>query len=154
MKLKIINESLITQEFETNSSQSEWFGYYNYDPLCLDRSKILCNRSPIDAVAPKQGVSIDLGYYDVEKCEWHKIGQSDSWNWQQGSMMQWIPSNNSSETKIIYNFSSEGKLKSKIYELGTGNSKEIDWPIYGITPDGTKSIAIDLERSYWCRAYH
>ena len=38
--------------------------------------------------------------------------------------------------------------------LETREEHDIDWTIYGITPDGKKSIALEMERSRWCRAYH
>ena len=139
--------------FETKSEEAEWFGYYNYPPLNRDNTKMLCNRSKSEK-APHKGDVIQLGYYDIPSGLWHAIGESDSWNWQQGSMMQWLPSDNGVESRIIYNCSRNNHIISKIYDIETGETRELDWGIYGITPDGKKSISLDLERSYYCRAYH
>ncbi len=140
--------------FETPSIDcSEWFGYYNYDTLNKDQSKMLCGRSKTDGVAPQKGMSIELGYYDIPSGVWHHIGESDSWNWQQGAMMQWLETDDGG-CKIIYNCSKSNRLISRIVDINSGDVKDLDWPIYDITPDKKKSIAIDLERSYWCRAYH
>lgn len=154
MKAKIKTSKYLTKIFETKSDgSSEWFGYYNYDTLNYNQTKMLCNRSKIDGVAPAKGMSIELGYYDIPSGVWHHIGESDSWNWQQGAMMQWLPGKGN-ENKVIYNTSNNDRLISIIHDINTGADKQIDWAIYGITPDGKKSIALDLERSYWCRAYH
>lgn len=140
--------------FETQSDKvSEWFGYYNYDPLNKDHTRLLCNRSEYEGVAPQKGMKIELGYYDIPNKKWHHIGYSDSWNWQQGAMMQWLPGDGN-ENKVIYNTSRDNNLISIIHDVETGEDRVIDWAIYGITPDGKKSIALDLERSYWCNAYH
>lgn len=139
--------------FKTDDNSSNWFGYYNYDPLNHDQTKMLSNRLLVDGIAPQKGVSIELGYYDIPSGNWHHIGESDSWNWQQGAMMQWLPGEGN-EKKVIYNCSCDGHLAAKIYDIATGKSKDIDWCIYGITPDGKKSISLNMERSYWCRAYH
>ncbi len=144
----------VTKVFETPSTEySEWFGYYNYDTLSEDQTKMLCGRSVVDGVAPAKGMKIELGYYVIASGNWHHIGESDSWNWQQGAMLQWLKKDNNQE-RVIYNISKNGRLISRIHNIETGKDTDIDWPIYGITPDGKKSISLDLERSYWCRAYH
>lgn len=150
MKEKVILSKYIKQVFETKSDEySEWFGYYNYDTLNSDQTKLLANRSKIDGVAPKKGMTIELGYYEIPSGVWHNIGISDSWNWQQGAMMQWL-----TDDSIIYNTSENNHLVSKIFNIKTGKTRTINWPIYAIVPNGKKSISLDLERSYWCRAYH
>ena len=141
----------VREVFITPGSESEWFGYYNYDTLNHNQTKLLCNRSKQEAVAPEKGMTLELGYYDIFKSEWHHIGETDSWNWQQGCMMQWLPPY---DGDIIFNLSRDNKLISRIYNINTNSYKDIDYPIYGIMPDGKRSISIDLERSYWCRAYH
>lgn len=143
----------MTLLLETKDSSAEWFGYYNYDTLNLDNTRMLCNRSKKELLKIQKGETIELGYYDISKGEWHKIGETDSWNWQQGAMMQWLPGKGN-ESRIIYNCSRNGHLTSSIHDIITKQNIDIDWPIYGITPDGKKSISLDLERSYWCRAYH
>lgn len=151
-KKRIISKYL-TPVFETKDPSAEWFGYYNYDTLNHDCTKMLCNRAKSEVAEIKKEDTIELGYYDIPEGLWHKIGKSDSWNWQQGAMMQWLPGKGN-ESKVIFNSSHDGHLTSCIHDVSTGEDKEIDWPIYGLTPDGKKSISLDLERSYWCRAYH
>ena len=154
MNDNVILSKYLTKVFETPSDGvSEWFGYYNYDTLNHDQTKMLCNRSKVDGVAPEKGMTIELGYYDIPEGTWHHIGESDSWNWQQGAMMQWLLGEGN-ENKVIYNTSKDDHLISRIHNIATGEDRDIDWAIYGITPDGKKSIALDLERSRWCRAYH
>ena len=139
--------------FETTGREAEWFGYYNYDTLNHDQSKMLCNRAKSESSKIKPQDCIEIGYYDLPNGSWHKIGETDSWNWQQGAMAQWLPGNGN-ENKVIYNCSQGGHLTSRIVDIVTDETKDINWAIYGLTPDGKKSIALDLERSYWCRAYH
>lgn len=152
MKSRKISKYL-TQEFETKDKSAEWFGYYNYDPLNHDKTRILCNRSKSEKQSIKPEDYIELGYYEIASGDWHHIDYSNAWNWQQGSMMQWLPGEEN-QNKVIYNCSKDNHLIAKIKNVETGGTKEIDWSIYAITPDGKKSISIDFERSYWCRAYH
>lgn len=143
----------ISPVFITPENTGSWFGYYNYDTLNSDQTKLLCSRTEHDAELPQKGYLIEVGYYDIPSGEWHKIGISDSYSWPQGCMAQWIPGKGK-ESKIIYNTSDGVKNISIIYDINTKKEKKIDWSIYGITPDGKKSIALIMERSHWCRAYH
>jgi len=143
----------LKQVFETTGKEAEWFGYYNYDTLNYDHTKMLCNRAKSEKSKITSQDRIEIGYYDLTSGEWYCIGESDSWNWQQGAMAQWLPGEGN-ENKVIYNCSRDGHLTSRIVDVLTAETKDIDWAIYGLTPDGKKSITLDLERSYWCRAYH
>lgn len=154
MQAKVILSDYIHKIFETPSTEgSEWFGYYNYDTLNYDKTKMLCNRAKFDGISPQKELSIELGYYDLKTGLWHHIAYTNSWNWQQGAMMQWIPGE-ANKNKVIYNCTRNNHNASCIFDIETNEEKEIDWAIYGITPDGKKSIALEMERSHWCRAYH
>ena len=154
MKQRVILSKYITKVFETPSQEgSEWFGYYNYDTLNHDQTKLLCNRAKFDGIAPEKNMFIELGYYDIPSGVWHHIGNTDSWNWQQGAMLQWLPGNGN-ETKVVFNCTRNNHNTACIYDIETKEKRYIDWAIYGITPDGMKSIALEMERSHWCRAYH
>ena len=150
---KWINDKYIKQIFETNSDFSEWFGYYNYDVISRDGKKMLCNRVDFDGRAITENDRIQLGYYELESGTWHLIDVSDSFNWQQGAMLQWLPGGGN-ENKVIYNISKNNHFKSVIADLATNEKVYIDFPTYCVTPDGQYSIALNYERSYWCRAYH
>jgi len=151
MKQYKLNKPYIEEIFATPDTSSRWFGYYNYDVLNQDQSKLLCNFTPVDGVAPEKGMTVNIGYYSLGDSKWHEVGTSDSWNWQQGCMAQWLPGEGE---RIIFNYSDGKRLKSKIIDIKSGQGKDLDYPIYGITPDGKSSITIEMERSYWCRAYH
>ncbi len=143
----------LTPLFETPEGTGSWFGYYNYDTLNYNQTKMLAQRAKNDAVLVKKGMEVEIGYYDLTNYSWNLVGKSDSYNWPQGSMLQWLPGKGN-ENKLIYNLSKDNHLISRIYDISTNESRDINWAIYGLTPDGKKSIALDMERSYWCRAYH
>ena len=128
---RIVLTPFVTKVFETPGEHIEWFGYYNYDTLNHDQTKMLCNRASVDGVAPEKGMTIELGYYDIPSGEWYRIGVSDSFNWQQGAMLQWLPGKGN-ENKVIYNRSKDNHLISTIYDIETGESRDLCFPIYGI----------------------
>lgn len=148
-----IDERYVEPIFEAHSDKAEWFGYYNYDVISRDGKKFLCNRANFDGRRINSDDTVDLGWYDLESGEWHYIATSDSFNWEQGAMLQWLPGEGN-ENKVIYNYSDKSHFYSMIQDILTGEKRKIDYPIYGITPDGHYSITLNFERSYWCRAYH
>jgi len=148
---KQINIKYLKELFETSGKCAEWFGYYNYDVISKDGKKLLCNRADFDGRAITSDDRIELGWYDITNNQWHNIDFSDSFNWQQGAMLQWMPND---ENKVIYNISKDNHFKSIIYDIVTKDKKVIDFPTYCVTPDGKYSISLNYERSYWCRAYH
>ena len=152
MKDYSFESKYLKKVFETSHADlAEWFGYYNYDVLSSDGKKMLCNRARFDGRAITDEDNIELGYFDIESGEWHHIAETDSFNWQQGAMLQWLPGR---EDTVVYNFSDKQHFKSCIQNIVTGEKKIIDFPVYGITPDGKYSVSLNYERSYWCRAYH
>lgn len=152
MRRKEISK-LIKEVFITRGHDSQWFGYYNYDPLSFDHSKLLCHRTEFEAVAPEKGMTVEIGYYDIPSGEWHKIGLSDSWNWPQAASAQWL-SIQGKDDSVIYNTSENNHNIAVIHDNQASTDKQVNWSIYGITPDCKKSIAIDMERAHWCRTYH
>lgn len=138
-------------KFITPDTACSWFGYYNYDPIDKTHTKLLCHRLKEDGVIIDKNKTVEIGYYNLFSGNWIHIAESNSFNWQQGAMTQWLPI---CDNKIIFNDSCNNKHISRIINIATGEEKRIDWPIYGITPDGKKSIALDMERQHWCRGYH
>ena len=110
MKERIILSKYIEKVFDTRSEDhSEWFGYYNYDALDASQSRLICNKAKFDGVKPSKELDIDLGYYDLKTGEWHFVDSTNSWNWQQGVMMQWLPGTGN-ENRVIYNCTRNGHI--------------------------------------------
>ena len=103
---------------------------------------MLCNQVGFDCREVTREDTVDVGWYDLTTGEWHKLDTSDSFNWQQGAMLQWI-SGAGNENKVIYNLSRNGHFKAVICDIVTGEKNEIDFPVYCVTPDGKNSISLN-----------
>ena len=150
---KQVIEKYIKEIFQTDSEYTEWFGYYNYDVLSKDCKKMLCNRATFEGRVISDQDTIEVGCYNIKSGEWNSIGKTNSFNWQQGAMLQWLPGEGN-ENKVIYNIAEDNRFKSVIFDIVTKEERTIDFPVYCITPDGNYAISLNYERSYWCRAYH
>lgn len=149
---KIKLSPYVEKVFETDGSVCQWGGYYNYDFLSADGTKLLSNRCSFDGRAIQPGDTVEVGYYDIPSGQWHGLDISDSFNWPQATMLQWVPGTDNKE--VIFNLAKNGHLISRIINIETGEKRDLCYPVYGMTPDGKQSITLNLERSYWTPAYH
>ena len=142
----------VKKVFETPGEDAQWGGYYNYDFLSEDGTKLLCNRTSVEGRAIQPGDTVEVGYYDIPSGEGHGLDISDSFHWPQATMLQWVP--NTQNREVIFNLSKDGHLISRIINIETGEKRDLCYPIYCLTPDGKQAITLNLERSYWTPAYH
>jgi hypothetical protein len=100
---------------------------------------------------PNPEDKVDIGYFSLTEGKWIKLSDSKAFNWQQGSMLQWIgPDFNS---KMIFNDAFNGHFVSRIIDINTGKERVLPKAIYALDPNGKYSISLNFERSYFTRAY-
>jgi hypothetical protein len=73
------------------------------------------------------------------------IAESNSWNWQQGCMLQWYAD---IDHTIIYNDFSEdkGNYVAKIHNINTGKINNICKPIYNVSKSGKFALTLNFDR--------
>lgn len=133
-----------TSELISYVDSENYFGYYDKSPWCKDESKVLFMKVPYSYKHPENNDSAEVGYYDIKRDEYIKIGETKAWNLQQGCMLQWL--GKSDEENIIYNDFDGVKYISKIYNINTKSEKIINYPIYTLNFDGTKAISVNFSR--------
>lgn len=136
--------------FISPENNSFWFGYYNYSPINYTETKLLAQKVEFDGRSINSNDFAEVGWFDLKTGEWNNIGKTNAFNWQQGSMLQWLGKSNS----FIYNAAEDTNFISIIYNIDTKQERIIPYPIYGIPQSSDYSISLEFKRSYWCRAYH
>lgn len=87
-----------------------WFGYYDKCPWSADKSKLLAHRAPCCDRLPSIGDLAEVGYIEGWKTHtprFVKVGQTSTWNWQQGAMLRWDGSHiryNTLESEPVYTY--------------------------------------------------
>src|SRR5210317_2430612 len=102
----------------TSGPKYHWFGYY--DKLQFDPTNryVLCMQVDFEMRSPTKGDVIKMGYIDLQDNDkWMEIGESRSWGWQQGCMLQWIPG---STSKVIWNDRRGDDFISILKDIKTG----------------------------------
>lgn len=111
-----------------------FFGYYDKSPWNKEMNLYLYHEIILDRVK--------INLLDLQTQEVREIGTSSAWNYQQGSMAQWI----SPYDRIIYNDIVDGELVSKIYFLKEQNTKIYPFPVQSVHPEGGSYLALNYRR--------
>lgn len=136
--------------FRTPIDAHYFFGYYNKPQISADDSMLLALRvRAIDRV-PDKSDEAEVGWFDLKSGDhhFHVIAKTNTYNWQQGAMLQFLGPDFSS--RIIWNTFEGGQYCSKIYDF-KDESVSTRPAIYDVSRDGVTATVIDFERHTWCR---
>jgi len=76
--------------------------------------------------------TIEIIAYDLEQKKSKILGQTRSWNWQQGAMIQWMPGSSDSD---IFNTAEDNLLISKIVSIKDDSKvKRLPKPVQALNP--------------------
>lgn len=153
-KPKVELSSFVKKIFETPVDQSFKFGYYNLQPLSADGKRLLAHKIPFEGRLPAPNEKVEIGYFSLsDGGAWVKVSESSAFNWQQGSMLQWLGPD--FKKKIVFNDADRQNIRyiSKIIDLDEGSERILPHAVYAIHPSGQYSISLNFERSSFTRAY-
>ncbi|MEM1134501.1 MAG: hypothetical protein AAGI07_01590 [Bacteroidota bacterium] len=131
----------------TSGEYQHWFGYY--DKFQIDPTGRYALGNQVDAFfrPPNTDDILRIGLIDLKKkYKWKEIGQSTSWGWQQGCMLQWIPG---SAEEVIWNSRNPEKpteFMSMIYNIKTKKTRTLPRPFYTLSPDGSFALSVNFAR--------
>lgn len=126
-----------------------WFGYY--DKLQFDPTEryLLGMRTGFERRSPQPGDAIEIGLIDLHNGDqWQQLGESRSWCWQQGCMLQWRPG---SEHEVLWNDCVDGQLVCRVCDVRTGQQRILPRPIYHLDPSGQWGLGLDFARLHHMR---
>ncbi|MBI3684346.1 MAG: hypothetical protein HY235_28565 [Acidobacteria bacterium] len=133
----------------TRGPNFHWFGYYDKLEFDLGSRYVLGMETTFEHRSPKPDDIIRIGMVDTQDSDrWIELGDTRAWNWQQGSMLQWIPG---SRSDVIWNDRQDGDFVSHILDVKTGRRRTIPSPIYTLSPDAKWAITCDFRRLNDCR---
>lgn len=127
-----------------------YFGYYDVTPFQGEKL-IYTEREESSNVCK-------IVLNDIHNTSKQYLAESRAWNWQQGIRLRWFPM---SVNKISFNDFVDGKYINRIVNIDTKEERQLDWPLYDISPDGKLGITLDFERlgvmrpgyGYTCEPY-
>jgi len=128
----------------TRGPKHHWFGYYDklqFDPTCR---YALGMEVDFEHRSPKADDVIKMGMVDLQDDDrWIELGQSTSWGWQQGCMLQWRPG---SDREVLWNDRQGDHFVCHILDVRTKHKRTLPYPIYTVSPDGKTAVTADFRR--------
>jgi len=136
--------------FTTPANGHYFFGYYDKSPLDAGAKRLLAQRSDFINRMPETGQAIEVGYFDFPGGSAFKpLATTAAWNWQQGSMLQWLGPDHGS--RILFNGIRDGHYRAIVLDLHTGSERVLPMAAYTVTSDGRHALCVDYDRLYWYR---
>jgi len=149
---RLCTKPFVKLVFQTPAEASHFFGYYDKSPLDRTQRHLLAHCVDFDGRNIGVDDRAEVGYFDLGTGEWHVVGETAAFNWQQGAMLQWLGPDY--QSRVIYNDQSGDSYVSIVVDLESGKKRTVPSPIYAVHPSGKTAIAVNFKRHFFCRAYH
>lgn len=125
-----------------------FFGYYDI-PAADTAGRQLCHQVPFRDHQPQAGDTAVLGWLSLPDADgacdrvFHPFAETDAWNFQQGSMLQWLPTR---PDTCLYNTWADGALGCCVHNLATGARQALPLAVANVALDGSKAICVNMPR--------
>lgn len=136
-------QSIYTQL--TTSPGHHFFGYYEKTPWNASGQFVLTHEAAFNDRPPTAEDRVKIGYIDTSQPEiFNQLAESNAWNWQQGSMLQWDPK--APNDRVYYNDRRNGAYVAVRHSIKNGEDRCFGYPIYAISPDGDSAFSLNFSR--------
>ena len=136
-KRKVISKSHITVR------EGYFFGFHDKSPWSHDNKFLLAHKFKINNRMPLVGETVTIGYFDGHNWDkFHAITDSKAWNWQTGSMLQWLGKRN----ELLFNDYDGEKYITRILSINGELLNPLNLPVAAISPDGKYAISHSFSR--------
>lgn len=129
----------------TTGPQHHFFGYYDKSPWDISGRLILALRAPFADRQPGADDLATVGIVDLEAgCAFHPLAETRAWNWQQGAMLQWVPS--APDRLIAFNDREGDAFVAVLLDIRTGARRVLPRPIYALSRSGSQALSLNFAR--------
>ncbi len=135
----------------SSKKRHTFFGYYDRTSFSLDNNKILALAIDCDNRPLIQPLKAEIGFFYIDNPnEFHRIGETTTWCWQQGCRQMWFPKDEN--RLVMYNKIVNDNYGSVVHDI---NSKKIinefNFPIYDVNKNGTSALTLNFSRLHRVR---
>lgn len=111
-----------------------YFGYYDKFPWNRSGRYHLALETQFRDRQPTRDDVAVIGIVDTQNGnQWTPVAETTAWSWQQGTMLQWLPSE--PEHTIIYNIRENDVFYGVIHNLETGEKRRLSRSFYAVGED-------------------
>ncbi|OQB14766.1 MAG: hypothetical protein BWY15_00917 [Firmicutes bacterium ADurb.Bin193] len=143
--LKLYNSGIELKRL-TNPPGHSFFGYYDLQPWDLTGRYHLCHKVNFWERLPEKNDVAELGMIGSHDLSFIPLAKTSAWNFQQGAMLQWNPSNPTDE--IIFNARFGEHYRGVIKNIHTGSERLLDRPVANVDAFGRYALSINFDRMF------
>ncbi len=127
------------------SGQHCFYGYYDLPAWSHDERLHLAHRVSFTDRIPEADDRAEVGYLKLEDEVplFYPVSETTAWNFQQGSMLQWLPGQTGT---MIFNQRSGNSFHGVIYDTAGKCLKKLPVPIANVDPRGRFAMSISFPR--------
>jgi hypothetical protein len=131
-------------EFPVTVREGFFFGFHDKSPWSSDNLYLLAHGyHQLPNKAPKMGDQIDIGFFKGDNFSaFQKITSTSCYNWQQGSMLQWLGKTN----QFIFNDAGGAGNVAKIFDTEGKAVTVLPIAIAAAAPEGNKALSYNFAR--------
>lgn len=144
--MKRIKSQLLPFERMTREPYHYLRSYYDLQHWSPDGNSLLCHRTAFRDRLQAPQDRTELGMIRLSDYCFIQLAETYAWNFQQGSMLQWLPS--SSGKEIIYNVGLNEQWCAVIKNIENGKCRVLHRPIRSISPNGKYALSINYSRIF------
>ena len=131
------------RQLTPSNGKHHFFGYFGISPWDSTGRYFVCLESAFQDHLPKFGEKAGILLLDLEQGTSKIIAETQGWNFQQGTMLHWLPG---SPTKIIFNDCDETHAFSRVLDVITGEGYELPRPINGVAHTKDIGVCVNFTR--------
>ncbi|MHC4479668.1 MAG: hypothetical protein ACYS1C_01665 [Planctomycetota bacterium] len=129
----------------THGPKHHFFGYYDKSPWDASGRYLVGLEAEFADRPPRPEDAATVGLIDTaEGNAWKPVAQTRAWNWQQGNMLQWLPS--APDHLIVYNARQGRHPVAVVMDAFTGRERVLPRPIYAVSPTGEMAVSLSFAR--------
>lgn len=123
--------------------QNFFFGFHDKCPFSADNRMLLSHHLTLPLRMPEPNDTVEIGYFSGPNYrDFRKVASTRAWNWQQGSMLQWV----GASSNIVFNdYDGKGHVARIVNKKGE-LLLTLPLPVAAISPDGTKGLSHSFAR--------
>ena len=129
--------------FPLTVREGYFYGFHDKCPWSPDGTMLLAHKCRDPLRMPRMDESIEVGYFaeDGNK-KFVSLGETYCWNWQMGSMLQWI----GNTSRIIFNdYDGNGHI-ARILDSEGNELQRLSVPVAAVRPDGKWALSHSFAR--------
>jgi len=128
----------------TSGPKHHFYGYYEKSPWDKSQQYIAAHQVEFNDRPPIEDDRAEVGIIDLQRDNsFIPIGNTRTWNFQQGAMLQWHPTK---DDCLFFNSIDQDSFISILVNTNGREIKRFSRPIYAISPTGETAYSLNYSR--------